>query len=81
MTKKEKLRLIVDKVLTEVEEQNMIVAMLKPILTNFITQMKDEDVDKMIKIIKAIIIYLEKEEKEEGVKQNEDNKKVCFFGR
>ena len=69
MTKKEKLKMIVDKVLTEVEEQNMIVAMLKPILTNFITQMKDEDVNKMIKIIKAIIEYLEKEEVEqEGAK-------------
>ena len=85
MTKKEKLRLIVDKVLTEVQQDNMIIQMLKPILTNFIAQMKDEDVDKMIKIIKAIIAYLEKEEieeaKQEGVKQDEEDKKVCFFGR
>ena len=47
--------------------------------------MKDEDVDKMIKIIKAIIVYLEKEEKEEveqeGAKKDEENKKVCFFRR
>ena len=43
--------------------------MLRPILTNFIAQMKDEDVDKMIKINKAIIEYLEKEEaKQEGAK-------------
>ena len=59
--------------------------MLKPILLNFIAQMEDKDVEKMIKIIKAIIIYLEKEEteeaKQEGAKQNEENKKVCFFGR
>ena len=72
MTKKEKLKMIVDKVLTEVEEQNMIIQMLKPILTNFITQMKDEDVDKMIKIIKAIIAYLEKEEDEGTIKDAKD---------
>ena len=85
MTKKDKLQMIVDKVLTEVQQDNMIIQMLKPILTNFIAQMKDEDVDKMIKIIKAIIAYLEKEEieeaKQEGVKQDEEDKKVCFFGR
>ena len=69
MSKKEKLKMIVDKVLMEVEGQNTIVAMLRPILTNFIAQMKDEDVDKMIKINKAIIEYLEKEEaKQEGAK-------------
>ena len=85
MTKKDKLQMIVDKVLTEVQQDNMIIQMLKPILTNFIAQMKDEDVDKMVKIIKAIIAYLEKEEteeaKQEGAKQDEENKKVCFFGR
>ena len=86
MTKKEKLKMIVDKVLIEVQEDSPIVAMLRPILTDFIAQMKDEDVDKMIKIIKAIIEYLEKEEKEEvkqeeGAKQDEEDKKVCFFGK
>ena len=62
MTKKEKLELIVDKVLSEVQEQNMMIAALKPILLNFIAQMEDKEVDKMIAIIKAIIAYLEKEE-------------------
>ena len=56
----------------------MIVAMLKPILVSFISQMKDEEVDKVIKIIKAIISYLEKEE---GVKQNEEGKEVISYTR
>ena len=34
--------------------------------------MKDEDVDKMIKIIKAIIAYLEKEEDEGTIKDAKD---------
>ena len=62
MSKKEKLNLIVDKVLTECQEDSPIITMLKPILLNFITQMKEDEVNKMIKIIKAIIAYLEKED-------------------
>ena len=75
MSKVEKLRMIVDKVLREVQEENTIIAMLRPILINFINQMKDEDVEKMIKIIKAIIRYLEEEE---GAKKDEDKKVVPF---
>ena len=33
--------------------------MLKPILTGFITTMRDEDVDGLIEFIKKIIMYLE----------------------
>ena len=44
----------------------MILQMLRPILINFINQMKDEEVDKLIVIIKAIIKYLEEDEREEG---------------
>ena len=65
MTKKEKLNLIIDKVLMDDIPMS---PMLKPILTNFISQMKDEEVDKMINIIKAIIRYLEDES--EGVKED-----------
>ena len=80
MSKKDKLQMIVDKVLTEVEGQNTIVAMLKPILTNFIAKMKEEEVDKMIKIIKAIIRYLEDENK--GVNEDgKEDKKVNTFTR
>ena len=74
MTKKEKLRLIVDKVLTECQGQNTIVAMLKPILTNFISQMEDKEVDRMIEILKAIIRYLE----DEGTKEDEEIKKATI---
>ena len=73
MSKKEKLKLIIDKVLTECQEDSPMVAMLKPILLNFIVQMKDEEVDKMITIIKAIIAYLEKEE---GTQDGKENKEV-----
>ena len=62
MSKKEKLNLIIDKVLTTCQEDSTIATMLKPILMNFIAQMKEDEVDKMIKIIKAIISYLEKED-------------------
>ena len=78
MTKKEKLEMIIDKVLTECQEDSPVIAMLKPILTNFISQMKDEEVDKMIKIIKAIIAYLEKEE---GTQDGKENKEVYSAAR
>ena len=80
MSKVEKLRLIVDKVLTEAQEDNMILTMLKPILINFITQMKDDDVDKLINVIKAIIRYLE-EDNIEGGKPDEEGKKVIPLSR
>ena len=44
----------------------MTLQMLRPILINFINQMKDEEIDKLIVIIKAIIKYLEEDEREEG---------------
>ena len=78
MTKKDKLQMIVDKVLTEVQQDSPIVAMLKPILMNFITQMKDEDIDKMITIIKAIIKYLEEDE-DKGVKQDAQEDKEAVI--
>ena len=92
MTKVEKLRYIVDEVLAEIQEDNMIIAMLRPILTNFITQMKDEDIDGLIKVFKAIIAYLEKDDEElvkkmeeakkkEGDMMNEEDKKVIPFSR
>jgi hypothetical protein len=62
MSKKEKLNLIIDKVLTTCQEDSPITTMLKPILLNFIAQMKEDEVEKMIKVIKAIISYLEKED-------------------
>ena len=49
--------------------------------------MKDEDVDSLIKVIKAIILYLEKDEveiekeKKEGKTENEEDKKVILFSR
>ena len=76
MSKKEKLNLIIDKVLME---DIPMAAMLRPILTNFISQMKDEEVDKMITIIKAIIAYLEKED--EGTINDEKNKEVYSAAR
>ena len=81
MTKKEKLKMIVDKVLTKVQQDNMIIQMLRPILTNFIAQMKDDDIDKMITIIKAIVKYLEKDENK-GVKQDaQENKEAVINTR
>ena len=77
MSKKEKLNLIIDKVLLE---DIPMATMLKPILTNFISQMKEDEVDKMIKIIKAIIAYLEKEENE-GTINDEKNKEVYTAAR
>ena len=53
----------------------MMIAMLKPILINFTIQMNDEEIDRMIKILKAIIAYLEKED--EGVKQDEKEVASC----
>ena len=52
--------------------------MLKPILLNFIVQMKDDEIDKMITIIKAIIAYLEKEE---GTQDGKENKEVYTAAR
>ena len=80
MTKKEKLNLIIDKVLTECQEDSPILATLKPILTGFISQMKDEEVDKMITIIKAIIRYLESEDKGANGDGEEDKKVDTFAG-
>ena len=77
MTKKEKLNLIIDKVLMD---DNPMSSMLKPILTNFISQMKDEEVDKMITIIKAIIRYLESEDKGDNGDGKEDKKANTFAG-
>ena len=53
----------------------MIIQMLRPILTNFISQMNDEEIDKLIVIIKAIIKYLEEDEEGEN---NEKKKAVSF---
>ena len=69
----------------------MMIAMLRPILTNFIAQMKEHDVEGLIRVFKAIIIYLEKDEEElmriwnngkkEGKTVNEEDKKVIPFSR
>ena len=57
--KAERLRIILDKLISEHEAQIPALTMLKPILTGFITTMKDEDVDGLILFIKKIITYLE----------------------
>ena len=91
MNKVEKLKLIVDRVLMEAQQDNMMIAMLRPILTNFISQMKEDDIDGLIKVLKAIAWYLEKDEedlvktldnaKKEGKMMNEKDKKVIPFSR
>ena len=55
-----------------------MIQMLRPILTNFIAQMTDNDIDKMITIIKAIIKYLEEDENK-GVKQDAQEDKEAVI--
>ena len=57
--KTKRLRIILDKLISEHETQMPALTMLKPFLMGFTTTMRDEDVDGLIDFIKKIIMYLE----------------------
>ena len=66
MSKAEKLMKVTDVVLAECEKNNTltpVVAMLRPILTAIISQMRDEDVDGFVMVIKNLVKYLEEDER------------------
>ena len=74
MTKVEKFQKIVNDVLTECSQKSPMLTMLKPFLMSFISQVKEHDIDVLIKIMKAIIRYLE--EDVEGVKKHGEGKET-----
>ena len=87
MSKAEKLMKVIDAVLAECEKNNeltLVVTMLRPILTAIISQMKDEDVDGFIMVVKNLVRYLEEDERaEKGVEScsTDSNAKVYNFPR
>ena len=62
MTKVEKLKIILETAITQYEKQSPALTMLKPLLITITANLKEEEVEGLISVMKKIIEYLERED-------------------